>query len=259
MRRYFLFCLLVAAAGVTAQPVRYTISNTHSHNDYEQAIPFWMAYKAGFGSIEADIFLRDSDLLVGHDTMEIRAHRTLEEYYIKPLIASLRQHNGYPYADTTRSLQMLIDLKTDSNATLDRLVAVLEKYPALIRNHSVKWAMTGNRPSPARWADYPSFICFDGVLDRDYDGAALARIVMMSEDFKDYSRWDGQRDMPVEDRDRLEQAVARSHALHKPVRFWDAPDFSNAWEQLMQLGVDYINTDHIAGLAAFLHQQDTSF
>jgi alkaline phosphatase len=33
-----------------------TVSNAHSHNDYEQPIPFRMAYQAGFGSVEADIF-----------------------------------------------------------------------------------------------------------------------------------------------------------------------------------------------------------
>ena len=43
--------------------------------------------------------------------------------------------------------------------------------------------------------------------------------------------------------------------LHKPVRFWDAPDNANAWKQLEQLGVEYINTDHIRELAAFFQQQ----
>jgi hypothetical protein len=39
------------------QPITYAVSNAHSHNDYEQKIPFWIAYNHGFGSIEADIFL----------------------------------------------------------------------------------------------------------------------------------------------------------------------------------------------------------
>ena len=255
MHRILFYLLLLTTARVTAQPVKYTIANTHSHNDYEQPIPFWMAYNAGFASIEADIFLTNGQLLVGHDTMEIKKGRTLEEYYIRPLLSGLQQHHGYPYADTTRTLQMLIDLKTDSNATLDALVAVLEKYPALIRNHSVKWVMTGNRPAPSRWPSYPSFIWFDGILSRDYNPEALTRIVMMSDDFKDYSLWNGKSKIPAADHERLEACIARSHRLHKPVRLWDAPDFINAWNQLMRLGVDYINTDHISGLADFLNQQ----
>ncbi len=45
--------------------LRYTIANTHSHNDYEQPIPFWTAYNAQFGSIEADVFLVDGRLVCG--------------------------------------------------------------------------------------------------------------------------------------------------------------------------------------------------
>lgn len=37
--------------------LNYNVGNAHSHNDYMQEIPFWQAYYANFGSIEADVFL----------------------------------------------------------------------------------------------------------------------------------------------------------------------------------------------------------
>jgi alkaline phosphatase len=255
MRKFLFVTLLLSAGRLVAQPAKYTIANTHSHNDYEQSVPFWAAYDAGFTSIEADIFLRDGRLLVGHDTNEIKAGRTLEQYYLEPLILGLKQHHGHPYADTTRSLQMLIDLKTDSIYTLDTLVSLLQRYPLLTKNHQINWAITGNRPSPSRWTGYPSFISFDGVLSRDYDSAALSRVIMLSDDLKEYSQWNGKSNIPAADLGRLQEAVAKAHRLHKPVRFWDAPDFINAWTQLMKLGVDYINTDHISALADFLNHQ----
>src|SRR5262249_33282188 len=61
---------------------KYTVANTHSHNDYAQSIPFWMAWQEKFGSIEADIFLQDGRLLVGHNREEIKLGRTLEDYYV---------------------------------------------------------------------------------------------------------------------------------------------------------------------------------
>ncbi|HEX9509004.1 MAG TPA: phosphatidylinositol-specific phospholipase C/glycerophosphodiester phosphodiesterase family protein [Puia sp.] len=247
----FTFCLYAA----TAQPVKYTIANTHSHNDYEQHTPFWLAYNEGFGSIEADIFLENGKLLVGHDTLEIRSGRTLEEFYARTLLSCVRKNNGYPFADTARQLQMLIDIKTDSVATLDTLIGLLKRYPLLIDNPSIKWVITGNRPDPLRWASYPSFIWFDGILYRNYNREALSRIVMMSDDFKYYSHWNGKSEIPVDDRRRLEEAVTKSHRLGKPVRFWDAPDFINAWNQLMKLQVDYINTDHIHEMGDFLKRQ----
>jgi hypothetical protein len=75
---------------------------------------------------------------------------------------------------------------------------------------------------------------------------------MMSDDFKRYSNWNGEGRIPEKDEMILEAAVKKSHGLNKPVRFWNAPDNPNAWHQLMDLEVDFINTDHIQELAAFL-------
>lgn len=38
----------------------------HSHNDYEQEVPFYEAYSQNVNSIEADVFLKNGELLVGH-------------------------------------------------------------------------------------------------------------------------------------------------------------------------------------------------
>src|SRR5436190_5114976 len=59
--------------------------------------------------------------------------------------------------------------------------------------------------------------------------------------------------MPANDSLKIASLVSKVHALKKPIRFWASPDHVDTWNQLMQMGVDYINTDHIAELAAFLH------
>lgn len=241
--------------GIMSPGRLYTIANTHSHNDYEQPIPFWTAYKAQFGSIEADIFLVDGKLMVAHDRKELARGRTLEDFYIRPLAAEVDKHHGHPYADSTRRLQMLIDVKADSTAVLHALVALLRKYPGLTKTPLLTWVISGNRPDPSLYTTYPSFIAFDGILLHRYPAAALSRIVMMSDDLKDYTQWDGAGSIPAADRRRLVAAIAWSHALHLPVRFWDAPDFPHAWDQLMKLRVDFINTDHIRQLAAYLNAQ----
>jgi len=234
---------------------KYSVTNTHSHNDYEQAIPFWMAWQEKFGSIEADIFLQEGRLLVGHNREEIKAGRTLEEYYIKPLLSCVEKNNGYPYADSSLRLQMLIDVKADSVAVLDALVVLLNKYPVLTHCQNIKWVISGNRPSPAAYTTYPSFIAFDGILGHDYTPEALSRIVMMSDDLRSLTRWNGQTELPAADKKLIQDAVTHAHQQHLPVRFWDAPDTPAAWRQLMQLHADYINTDHIRELATFLNAQ----
>lgn len=245
------FVFLISLA-VTAQPKKYTVSNAHSHNDYEQSTPFWIAYNAGFGSIEADIFLVGDSLYVAHDTVELKKHRSLEQYYLQPLARVIDKNGGSPYSDNTKPLELLIDIKTDSINTLNKLVEVLKGFPTLTDNSRLKFVITGNRPDESLFTSYPSFISFDGELFRNYSESALSRIVLLSDNYKSYVQWNGIGTIPASDLAILKTAVAKAHKLNKPVRFWNCPDFVNAWAQFKQLGVDFINTDHIAALASFL-------
>lgn len=237
------------------QPHHYTVSNAHSHNDYEQKKPFKLAYDNGFGSIEADIFLENNNLYIAHDTIELKGHRTLEAYYLKPLANVINKNHGHPFRDSTKVLQLLVDIKTDSIHTLNKLITVLKKYPALIHNPLVKFVITGNRPAETLFTSYPSFIWFDGELFKNYSPEALTRISLLSDNFKTYSQWNGTGVPAHTDLLVIEAAVAKSHGLNKPVRFWNCPDFINAWKQFMQLHVDFLNTDHIEALASFLGKQ----
>jgi alkaline phosphatase len=246
----FPISLLISTA-VIAQPLRYSTANAHSHNDYEQPAPLTAAYNEKFGSIEADIFWHNGKLLVAHKEEELARHRTLEDLYLKPLQAYVKKNKGYIYADTSRRLQFMIDLKTNGDTTLGQLVNLLKKYPALTKCSTLKITISGKRPDVAAWASYPSFIWFDGELQKEYPAAALARIVMLSSDFKKDSTWNGKGELPAAVRDSLQQVINRAHGLGKTVRFWGAPDNKNAWRQLMGLKVDYINTDSIKALADF--------
>ena len=107
----------------------YTAQNAHSHNDYAQQKVFHLAYNEGFGSIEADIHIVNNEILVGHDTKDLKASNTLENLYLKPLVA---------YNQPDRKLQLLIDIKTDSKTTLDQLVVLLGNYPSITNNKNIK-------------------------------------------------------------------------------------------------------------------------
>ena len=235
-----------------AQPAHYTTANAHSHNDYRNPNPFWTAYQNGFGSVEADIFLVQDELLVAHDTQELKLHRTLEEYYIQPVLSCIQKNNGYVYADTSRRLQLLIDIKADSVNALRALMTLIEKYPMLMNTRSLKWVISGNRPAQDEFSSYPGYIWFDGELAKEYSAEALTRIAMLSDNFAAYSSWTGSGDLSQQDKAILKSAVSRARQSRKPVRFWNTPDNETAWKQFMNLQVDFINTDHISTLAAYL-------
>ncbi len=236
-----------------AQPAVYTTANAHSHNDYEQKEPFSLAYNEQFGSIEADIFLKDGELLVSHDVKGLELHRTFEEYYLQPLVTYIEKNNGYAYSDTSRILQLLIDLKTPGAPTLNKLVELIEKYP-LAKSRSIRWVISGNKPTS--FNAYPSFILFDGDVFQAYSKEQLQRISLISGNFKKISNWNGKSAMRKKDFEAIKNLVQKVHAMNKPIRFWGAPDGEKAWKKFMKLKVDYINTDHISDLARFIKKQN---
>ena len=58
----------------------------HSHNDYSRRVPLYDAISWGCCSVEADVWLFDGELYVGHNTAELDRNRTLQNLYVKPLV-----------------------------------------------------------------------------------------------------------------------------------------------------------------------------
>lgn len=220
----------------------------HSHNDYEQRVPFYQAYAQQAASIEADIFATDKkgELLVAHDKEALNVAPTLDEAYLKPLINLFKQNKGKAWKDSDQILTLLIDLKTPVNPTLDRLISKLKAYPNVfdpaVNPYAVRVVISGNRPEPNEFAKYPSCISFDGSK-LDYTPEQLKKIAMISLNFADYSKWNGKGTIIANEYKALTQAIAQVHALDKPIRFWGTPDGVTAWNTFHNIGIDYINTD----------------
>src|SRR5258708_7309401 len=88
------------------------LARAYSHEASGQAAALFNALDNGFGSFEADVWLVDGKLLVGHDWQDLGPDRSLEELYLKPLLARVRENNGLVYPSWTHSVQMLLDIKT---------------------------------------------------------------------------------------------------------------------------------------------------
>lgn len=257
IRLLILLCICCYSQMLGAQNNRYSIANAHSHNDFEQQHPFYQAYQETFGSIEADIFLFNNALLVGHDSSQLTPSRNLENLYLQPMAESIRRNGGHIYQDSTRTLQFLIDLKTDAYATLPPLIKLLEQYPSVIHNRSIRVVISGNRPADSLYHRYPSYIWFDGTLGQSYSARSLSRIAMLSEGFEKLSKWkDPAEKFSEEDRQKIRQLVTQAHGLDKKVRLWAIPDHELSWKEMMQLEIDLLNTDRIADLADFLNKQN---
>lgn len=244
MPLYLLVVVFSQAVGQT-----HTTQNAHSHNDYEQQTPLHLAYNEGFGSIEADIHLVNGKLLVGHDAKNLVLERTLESLYLQPIVA---------YNQPNRKLQLLIDIKTDAVSTVDQLVKLLSKYPAITSNKNIKLVLSGNVPSEELFKNYPNFIWFDGRLNKTYTQAQLERVALISEDYYKVIDYKPKWPLDTAANNKIRSFIKKVHELKKPVRLWASPDIPAAWEYFIEAGVDFINTDKISELSDYLIKRDKS-
>lgn len=249
MKKFLVLVFCISCISVHAQKT-YTSADAHSHNDYEQAKPFSLAYQNRFGSIEADIWLKDGNLYVAHDAKDINPSRTLSALYLDPINNILASEKSiYP---NQQNMQLLIDIKTEAVSTLDALLKLLQSYPSIIKNKKIIIAVSGNRPQPDHYTDYPSFIYFDGRPTEIYNKSSLKKVALISEAFYKFSLWKGEGKIKEEEKNNMQQAVEASHQMKKPFRFWATPDTEEAWKLLMETKADFINTDHIESLSSFL-------
>ncbi|MFF3643568.1 phosphatidylinositol-specific phospholipase C/glycerophosphodiester phosphodiesterase family protein [Streptomyces sp. NPDC002564] len=239
----------------------------HAHNDYEHPRPLLDALDHRFGSVEADIYLVDGQLLVAHDPVDLDPTRTLESLYLKPLAARVRAQHGSVYRGHHRTpFQLLVDIKTEGASTYAELHRRLRPYRRLfttyshgkVRRSAVTAVVSGDRAARAPMAaQRVRYAFYDGRL-ADLDAAAPASLIpLISDNWSLNFTWQGTGPIPAAERDKLRGIVSRAHARGRRVRFWATPDLPGpqrdaVWDELLAAGVDHLNTDDLAGLEAFL-------
>ena len=245
----FFFILLTSTLCFQAlgQRRNYSVQNGHAHNDYENDLPFFTAYNTGFGSIEADVFPVNGKLYVAHDKASIRPERSLQTLYLDPLLKTLS-------TDKSRRLILLIDIKENYRISLPILIRELDPLQAIIASRQLQIVISGNRPTPAEFSNYPDYIHFDDDQIRKSSAEEWDRVGLVSLRFSNLSSWKGEGKMKKDERLRIKSTVDSVHRAGKEIRFWGSPDNPQAWKMLMKLKVDLIGTDKIAQLAAFIRR-----
>jgi len=243
-------CLFIVLQSVTAQQGKGF--KIHSHNDYQQNVPFWSAYANGLNSIEVDVFLKNDTLFVTHGELEIKKDRTIENLYLEPIQKAL----ALKFSEQ-QELQLLVDIKSDTYSTLKKLITVLERYPDIIHNNNISIVISGNRPKVGEYLNYPEYIKFDHQsLKSPNEEKVWDKIALISLNFKMFSRWNGKGRLTADDYKRVKDVIDRAHSYEKPFRFWGTPDSKTAWKAFRDLGVDFINTDLPYASSSYLSTLD---
>lgn len=240
---------MLAAAGAYAQVLQPLV---HSHNDYAQEKPFRGAFRAGAHSIEADVWAQNGDLYVSHDRKDIRSGKTLRKLYLKPLRRALRR--GRPHQVP---LQLMVDVKNGKEA-LDCLVGIIEKegfrpcFDTALNPDAIRLTITCGADLSPWWTSYPDYVYFDARPEDTLTPAQWKKVSMISQAKTRYTKWDGSGEMPATEQERIRAASAKAHERGLPFRLWGFPDCPAAWALSLELGMDYINSDHPAAVVRWL-------
>lgn len=228
------------------------LERAHSHNDYRQARPLAEALAHGFRSVEADVFLVDGRLLVGHDPSELRPERTLTGLYLKPLAQWLaRESPGRP-------MHLLVDLKSDGARALPVLQLELGVCRRALESGRLRVIVSGDRPVEAVLSDPSGWLRLDGRPDDLGRGIPAERMPWVSDSWARWCRWTGVGPVVPGELVRVRDLVRRVHGEGRRLRFWGHPDRPEVWRLLWDEGVDFINTDRPGELAAWMRARAVS-
>lgn len=181
--------LLDITQGVTPIPC-------HSHNDYWRRVPLYDALRWGCTGVEADVWLLDQELHVGHSTNALTYDRTFRSMYVDPLVRILDHQNTLADHDTTSALKngvfetspsqtlvLLVDFKNDGHG----IFPVVSQHLTALRERNyltyydgtttipgpITVVATGNAPFDLITANTTHRdIFFDAPLDRLYEASA---------------------------------------------------------------------------------------
>jgi hypothetical protein len=261
--------LVPAAPSAMAQEEPTPLARAHAHNDYEHERPLFDALDRGFTSVEADVWLVGDQLLVAHDLVDVQPDRTLESLYLDPLRGIVKRNKGSVYRGWGYEFQLLIDIKSDGLTTYRRLHEVLAKYgsmltrftPGGVKAGAVIAVVSGNRPREYMQDQEVRFAAYDGRLSDLGSGDPASFIPLISDNWTNHFTWRGSGEMPETERQKLRGIVETAHANGQRVRFWETPDQPGTerdavWSELLDAGVDHINTDDLTGLQEFLLEND---
>ena len=270
MRRFlsqllFLFILIQpVVGGVVPDDTLKGPLPAHAHNDYVHERPLFDALENRFRSIEADVFSVGDSLFVAHDRKDIHSGRTLRSLYLDPLMEYFRNEQAPAYGGDS-PLILLVDIKDNGLRTYQLLDQILEDYREILCYKSpeayvggkLMVVVSGNRPIEYMAEQTQRLAFVDGRTKDLEEAQAPSLMPLISDRWAKLFSWKGRGDMPEKEREQLRSYVQDAHKNGQLIRFWATPDIPGrereaVWTELLEAGVDLINTDDLTGLRLFL-------
>ncbi|KAI1861266.1 uncharacterized protein JN550_010945 [Neoarthrinium moseri] len=254
----------------------------HSHNDYWRPLPFWSALSVGAVSIEADVWLYNETLHVGHEQSALTSVRTLDSLYIQPILDVLHRQNpnssfvtspptknGVYDTSSGQTLYLFIDVKTNGPKTWPYVVKALAPLRdagylttfngTAVTSGPVTVIGTGNTPLNQVQGVSPRDYFWDApipTLNTTFSNITKEVSPIASTDFAVQFGDVRNQEFNSTQLALLQSQVQMVHAKGIAVRYWDQPGWpvgtrNAVWRTLYDAGADLLNVDDLEAVANF--------
>ncbi|KAI9045388.1 uncharacterized protein KD926_008815 [Aspergillus affinis] len=281
--------LLNLAAAIPSE-LQNVLKNTHGgseYGDYWRDIPFYTGLSRGCVSTEADVWLYNGTLYVGHDESSLTEERTFESLYVRPMLEVLERqnpqtpfvtsptNNGVFDTDTSQTMYFFVDLKTSGPKTLEAVTAALQplrekgyltalKSNKTIAHGPITVIGTGNTPLNLIGPVADRDIFFDAPLDAldqpQYAGVTSLISPIASTSFNRavgaLNSSDDNAILSEDQLDSLRSQIRTAKIRGIGARYWETPYYpiwarNAVWRTLLQEGVALLNADDLDAVSEY--------
>lgn len=96
---------------------------------------------------------------MGHEVEDLSPGMTFEALYVEPLVTLFGRNGGRAWKDSGEHLQLMVELKSATEPTLQAVAALLGRYPEVfdpaVNPEAVRIVVTGRVPAPPISANIP--------------------------------------------------------------------------------------------------------
>jgi hypothetical protein len=244
-------------------------------------VPVYSALSVGCTSIEADVWLINNTLYVGHETSALTTTRTFNSLYIQPLLDILQRENpktafvtnptknGVFDTSSDQTLALFVDLKTDGPTTWPAVISELEPLRSAgylttfdgtgVTVGPITVIGTGNTPlnlvQPVQQRDY-FYDAHLHLLSTTESNITAAVSPVASTQFSAQIDAINGTTFNATQMDILSSQIAVAKEKGILARYWDTPAWpirtrNAVWETLLEQGVGLLNADDLPAAAGF--------
>lgn len=244
-------------------------------------MPFFSALSVGCESVEADVWLVNGTLYVGHEALALTPERTFDSLYVQPILSVLNRENpageiltsstknGVFDTNSAQTLYLWVDLKTDGATTWPAVISALQPlrdagYLTTVNGTDVTTGAvtvigTGNTPLDQVQGVESRDYFFDAniaLLNTTQSNVTSSVSLIASGDFTAIFGPINGTSFSQDQLNTLDSQIAIASSKGIGVRYWDTPAWpiskrNAVWTTLTEAGVKLLNADDLPSAAGF--------